>query len=155
MWQFQPLSNPIFSENTRDRNSFSLLKCTNRMHARSNCSISWTCIKRIMQNNFLDWTIVRCEILVVVTIKYVILWDVIPCSLVMYYKQSIEHNRVAQSVQQLSYRLDGTGLNPGGDEIFCPSRSALGPTQPHVKWVPGLSQGWSVARTCCWPLTPF
>ena len=51
-----------------------------------------------MQNNLLDWTIVRCKILVVVTIKNVTLWDVIPYSLVMYYKQSIEHNRVAQSV---------------------------------------------------------
>jgi len=26
------------------------------------------------------------------------------------------------------YGLDGPGLNPGGDEIFHPSRPALGPT---------------------------
>ena len=39
------------------------------------------------------------------------------------------------------YRLDGPGSHPGGDRIFCPSRPALGPTQPPLKWVPCLSQG--------------
>ena len=39
------------------------------------------------------------------------------------------------------YGLDGPELNPGGDEIFCPYRPALRPTQPPVKWVSGLSRG--------------
>jgi len=47
------------------------------------------------------------------------------------------------------YGLDGPGSNPGVDEIFRPSRPALGPTQPPVKWVPGLSRGQSAAGACC------
>jgi len=39
------------------------------------------------------------------------------------------------------YGLDGPESNPGGDEIFRPSRPALGPTQSPVKWVPALSRG--------------
>ena len=39
------------------------------------------------------------------------------------------------------YGLNGPGSNPGGDEIFRPSRPALGFTQPPVKWVPALSRG--------------
>ena len=42
--------------------------------------------------------------------------------------------------------LDGPGSNPGADEIFRPSRPALGPTQSPVKWVPGLSRGVKCGR---------
>jgi len=33
------------------------------------------------------------------------------------------------------------GSNPGGSEIFHPFRPPLGPTQPPVEFVPGLSRG--------------
>jgi hypothetical protein len=42
------------------------------------------------------------------------------------------------------YGLDGPGPNPGFDEIFRPSRPAMGPTQPPVQWVPRLSSGGKV-----------
>ena len=44
------------------------------------------------------------------------------------------------------YGLEGLGSNPGGDEIFCQSRPVLGPTQPPVKWVPGLPRGVKCGR---------
>jgi len=39
------------------------------------------------------------------------------------------------------YGLNGPGSDPGGDEIFRPSRPVLGPTQLPVQWVQGLSWG--------------
>ena len=41
----------------------------------------------------------------------------------------------------IDYGLDGPESKSGWDEIFRPSRPALGHTQPPVKWVPGLSRG--------------
>ena len=39
------------------------------------------------------------------------------------------------------YGLDCPRSNPGGDEIFRPSRPALGSTQSPVQWVPSLFRG--------------
>jgi len=46
------------------------------------------------------------------------------------------------------YGLEGPGSNPGGDEIFRPSRPVLVPTQLPLKWVPGLSRVLSAAEAC-------
>ena len=53
------------------------------------------------------------------------------------------------------YGLDGPGSYPGGDEIFCPSRPALGPTQPPVKWVLGLISGVKSGRNVTLTLHPL
>jgi len=39
------------------------------------------------------------------------------------------------------YGLEGPESNPGGDEIFRPSRPALGPIQSPGQWVSGLFRG--------------
>ena len=39
------------------------------------------------------------------------------------------------------YGMDGPGSNPSGGDIFRPTRPALGPPQPPVQWVPGISRG--------------
>ena len=54
--------------------------------------------------------------------------------------------RVAQSVERLATDWTVRGSNPGGGEIFRPSRPPLGPTQPSVQWVPAYSRGVKCGR---------
>ena len=53
----------------------------------------------------------------------------------MYFFNILCHTWVLDSSVGIAteYGLDGPGSNPGGDEIFRPSREALGPTMPPVK----------------------
>ena len=60
-----------------------------------------------------------------------------------YFKESVIDifmGRVAQSLHRLSYGLDGLEIESWWGEIFHLSRPALGPTQPPVQCVPGLSR---------------
>jgi len=57
----------------------------------------------------------------------------------MHGQPHIRFNKVSYIINRTDYGLDGPGSNPGVDEIFRPSRTALGLTQPPVNWVPGLS----------------
>ena len=64
------------------------------------------------------------------------------CVYFMFYKRTALKGGLSSSVGVATdYGLDGPGSNPGGDEIFRPSRPALGHAQPPVQLIPGLSLG--------------
>jgi len=63
--------------------------------------------------------------------------------------------RIAPSVYRLAKGCTIRGSNPGwGQDFLHLSRSALWPTQPTVKWVPGLLRGDKSAGAWRSPATP-
>ena len=80
--------------------------------------------QHLLKTNYFSFKPVRVSILLVIYCKY------------------ITHSGPGSSVGiATDYGLDGPGSNPGADEFYRPSRPALGPTQPPIQWVPGLSRG--------------
>jgi hypothetical protein len=61
---------------------------------------------------------------------------------IYFFQYTVKHSGSGSSVGiGTDYGLHGPGIESGGDEIFRSTRPALGPTQPPVQWVSGLSQG--------------
>ena len=55
----------------------------------------------------------------------------------------------------IGYGLDGPGIESRWGRYFPHlSITTLGPIQPPVQWVPGLSRGWRAAGAWRWPLAP-
>ena len=68
-------------------------------------------------------------------------------SFFFFFKSHVETCGLGSSVGiATDYGLDGPGSNSGVDEIFRPSTTALGPTQPPAQWVLVLSQGVKCGR---------
>jgi hypothetical protein len=55
----------------------------------------------------------------------------------------------------ICYGLNGPGIESRwGWDFPHPSRTALGPTQPPIQWVPDRSRGYQAAGSWCWPHIP-
>ena len=55
--------------------------------------------------------------------------------------QLVRNSQVIRNTKNIVLTIFGPVSNPGEDEIFRPPRPALGPTQPPVQFVLGLSRG--------------
>jgi len=75
-----------------------------------------------------------------VAILYISSWFALVLSREFWNNTSVKRGSGSSAGRATDNGLGGPGSNPGGDEIFRPSRPTLGPTQPPVQWVMGLSR---------------
>jgi hypothetical protein len=69
---------------------------------------------------------------------------------------TLRHRGPGYSDIAVRYRLDGPGVESRWWRDFPHrSRSALGPTQPPIKWLPGLLTCGKAAGAWRWPLIPI
>ena len=100
------------------------------------------CINTIEFENYLFWTLYTAQVSINLTFRTFVLflssvtWGAYTKATESSRNKHVKVDRDSVVGIATRYGLDGPGI-----DFPHPSRSALGPTQPPIQWVPGLSPG--------------